>query len=587
MSTATSSTRSNDTEAEVMQSPAHVAAPEPAFELPKSAKPEPAQAPAIASDAQPAEPDVSVVDATERDQRPSGGSHSAADGAGLISEFVPAHTNVVGARALLDALPDRAAAATVREQLLDVIETEGPIELARLTRIVARRFGLNTVRAARADDIARLVPRGQLKKGRLGSFAWPANLDPAEWTGFRHVDADAARSLDEVAPEEIANAMLAVQAEYPGASDEDTLRRTAELFGILRLGANVRSRLDAVYKKLPSETPAPVAPLAGADATVGLVPGPAADIVSPRATPQQTPTVPTSLPTAEVSVARPPDPVIDRLVGDAAAYVPDLSRVPSEFYYDYATDRPLTGDLIHLVNSIVVDPEYAGLQGHKGVVAWTRDVSVDDAHAVGNLASMLWSQSYGEEWAQVAEKIAVHLARDPEFEPLPWYEDINRFVASRMAGIRPGLVAVVQNQLNIYAHAKGLVARLEEELQREARAALSAMTALDRDIYGFTSRNAKRLQLADPYISRVKESRRRFVVYWMSRFEGEESGLEREARYATAVRRLAAQGQTRAAISRMLGVSTSVMDRIERENRTDVPLSVDDPILTDLAPSLR
>ncbi len=136
-----------------------------------------------------------------------------------------------------------------------MIETEGPIELARLTRIVARRFGLNAVRAARADDIARLVPRGQLKKGRLGSFAWPANLDPAEWTGFRYVDADATRSLDEVAPEEIANAMLAVQAEYPGASGEDILRRTAELFGILRLGANVRSRLDAVYKKLPSERP--------------------------------------------------------------------------------------------------------------------------------------------------------------------------------------------------------------------------------------------------------------------------------------------------------------------------------------------
>ena len=73
----------------------------------------------------------------------------------------------------------------------------------------------------------------------------------------------------------------------------------------------------------------------------------------------------------------------------------------------------------------------------------------------------------------------------------------------------------------------------------------------------------------------------------MSRFEGEDLGLKREARYATAVRRLASQGQTRAAISRILGISTSVMDRIERENRKDVPLSSEDPILTDLAPSLQ
>jgi hypothetical protein len=172
---------------------------------------------------------------------------------------------VVGAREVLDALPSRAAAATVREQLLDVIATEGPVELTRLVRIVGRRFGLNAVRAARADDIARLIPRGQLRNGRLGLFAWPAGLDPLTWTGFRIVDPNGSRTLDEIAPEEIANAMQAVVAEYPGIGDEDVLRGTAELFGIVRLGAKVRSRLQAVFKKLPaapvheSEASAPIA----------------------------------------------------------------------------------------------------------------------------------------------------------------------------------------------------------------------------------------------------------------------------------------------------------------------------------------
>lgn len=46
-------------------------------------------------------------------------------------------------------------------------------------------------------------------------------------------------------------------------------------------------------------------------------------------------------------------------------------------------------------------------------------------------------------------------------------------------------------------------------------------------------------QLAERYLGSVKENRPRFVVYWMSRFESEELGLKREARYATAVRRLA------------------------------------------------
>jgi hypothetical protein len=588
MSSASSSGQSVESMPDLVPSPADVAAPEPLVQSPSAPEPQPKQPQGTATTGDaPSADSGSPVHCSERDQHGSGGSHSAADDPGTISYFVPAHTNVVGARVVLDALPDRAAAATVREQLLDVIETEGPIELARLTRIVARRFGLNAVRAARADDIARLVPRGQLKKGRLGSFAWPANLDAAGWTGFRHADAVASRSLDEVAPEEIANAMLAVQAEYPGATREDILRRTAELFGIVRLGANVRSRLDAVYKKLPSEPSAAVDPLTVAEPPIGQVPAPAADIVPSRLAPEQPPILPATSPRREISVARPPDPVVVQLARETETIRPDLSMVEDYLYYDYARDRELGRDLKSAVNELVLDSDYDGRNPSPVADARTAHLSAEDAESVAYAAPIVWRETVGKALDRVTKKLVIHLAEDAEFDPLPWESDISDFVASRMTGIRPGLVALVQQQLNQYAYESGLIAKVEEELQREARAALNAMTPLDRDVYGFTSRNAKRLQLAEPYISHVKGSRRRFVVYWMSRFEGEESGLKREARYATAVRRLAAQGQTRAAISRMLGVSTSVMDRIERENRKDVPLSSNDPILSDLAPSLR
>jgi len=179
-----------------------------------------------------------------------GDRHGATPDLDLAPEFAPALTRVVGSRDVLDALPNRNAAATVREQLLDVIDAEGPVELARLTRIVARRFGLNTVRAARADDIARLVPKGQMRKSRLGTFVWPTGLDPATWTGFRTVDPDGSRTLDEVAPEEISNAMRAVIARRPNMDDDGVIRLTAELFGIVRLGANLRVRLETVFKSL-------------------------------------------------------------------------------------------------------------------------------------------------------------------------------------------------------------------------------------------------------------------------------------------------------------------------------------------------
>lgn len=196
------------------------------------------------------EPALDKAESAVADQSPGRGAVEPA-GASRGRVFVPAHANVVGSRDVLDDLPRRSSAAAVREQILDVIDSEGPVELARLTRIVARRFGLNAVRAARADEIARLVPRDRLEKSRLGVFAWPEVLDPQTWEGYRSADSDGSRSLDEVAPEEIKNAMIAVQELVPGLDEEGVLRRTAEVFGIGRLGALVKARLSAVYRSLP------------------------------------------------------------------------------------------------------------------------------------------------------------------------------------------------------------------------------------------------------------------------------------------------------------------------------------------------
>lgn len=103
----------------------------------------------------------------------------------------------------------------------------------------------------RAEELGKLIPRAQLRRSSLGSFAWPAGVDPETWTIFRVAEASSSRSLDEIAPEEIANAMKAVLADNPFGGADDVLRRTAELFGIVRLGPNVRSRLESVHRMLP------------------------------------------------------------------------------------------------------------------------------------------------------------------------------------------------------------------------------------------------------------------------------------------------------------------------------------------------
>jgi len=103
----------------------------------------------------------------------------------------------------------------------------------------------------------------QLKRSRkFGDFVWPADLDPETWTGYR-ASTTSERSLDEVAPQEIANAMRALIAESSPATEDDLLRATADVFGIARLGGNIRSRLEAVRKAFIDQEPSP-APVAQA-----------------------------------------------------------------------------------------------------------------------------------------------------------------------------------------------------------------------------------------------------------------------------------------------------------------------------------
>ncbi len=196
------------------------------------------------------------MQATSDAESPALPGHDADDSTDAESDlelFAPAHENQVGARDVLDMLPDPAAAAQVRAQIHDVIEAEGPIEVSRLARIVARRFGLSTVRTARADVIISLIPRARLRRHRLGTFAWPESLDPATWTDFRVAGDSVNRRLEEIAPEEIGNAMLALIDAIHDISEEELIRETGLLFGISRLSAQFRARLEAVLTMLQKE----------------------------------------------------------------------------------------------------------------------------------------------------------------------------------------------------------------------------------------------------------------------------------------------------------------------------------------------
>ncbi|MCZ2826671.1 MULTISPECIES: DUF4011 domain-containing protein [unclassified Modestobacter] len=143
--------------------------------------------------------------------------------------FVPWSPEPAGARSLLDQLGNRRVAEKVRAVLQAGVEAEGPIHLDRLTRLAAGAFGLGRVAQARRDALAALVPEA----ARIGDVVWPAQLDRATWTGFRR-DPEATRPMEQVAPEESGNAMVALCRASAGMTRDELLARTLEVFGYRR-----------------------------------------------------------------------------------------------------------------------------------------------------------------------------------------------------------------------------------------------------------------------------------------------------------------------------------------------------------------
>jgi len=125
----------------------------------------------------------------------------------------------------------------------DVIAKEGPVSAKRLARLVASRFGIQKLHSSRADAILSTVPRHQLRRGRLGVFAWPDDVDPASYAEFRP-SAAGLRAIEDVAPEELANAMNHIAREAMSIDLDTLVRQTAILFGVRRVSSAIYTSLQ-------------------------------------------------------------------------------------------------------------------------------------------------------------------------------------------------------------------------------------------------------------------------------------------------------------------------------------------------------
>ena len=120
-----------------------------------------------------------------------------------------------------------------------------PVPPDRLVRIAAVAYGLSPADQARHDALLALLPQ----PGHAGPAVWPAALHPRPGTPGRRRTSTATRPLEQVPPQEVANAMAALCCAPGGLDRDDLFLRTAEVFGYRRRTPSLTPLLAAALDR--------------------------------------------------------------------------------------------------------------------------------------------------------------------------------------------------------------------------------------------------------------------------------------------------------------------------------------------------
>jgi very-short-patch-repair endonuclease len=139
------------------------------------------------------------------------------------------------------------APASLQALIAAVVEAEGPIHLDGLCRRVAQAVGAARVGARLRAEIDEALGALSPSVGRRQDFLWPAGLDPEGWQEFRVADPDVDGSLrraQELPPEEVANAALAVLRAEVAMPWAELVRETRSRLGYGRTGSQVEEAME-------------------------------------------------------------------------------------------------------------------------------------------------------------------------------------------------------------------------------------------------------------------------------------------------------------------------------------------------------
>ncbi|MDF2443759.1 MAG: hypothetical protein JWR01_1962, partial [Subtercola sp.] len=147
-----------------------------------------------------------------------------------------------GQPADLDRLHDPEVRAQLAAAAAEVIRIEGPVSPERLARQFGASFGLQRVVARRAEELLALELPG-IVEGEEG-FRYLEAEAPGIHSLWQKSGPGAGRAVEDISLVELGNAMQSVARLGFGVSPDDLARETAQAFGLTRLTAGIRERLE-------------------------------------------------------------------------------------------------------------------------------------------------------------------------------------------------------------------------------------------------------------------------------------------------------------------------------------------------------
>ncbi len=141
---------------------------------------------------------------------------------------------------------------TLREQFCQIIQTEAPIYEKVLRKRLASAWGFNRT----GNEILRILKLalpGHLQRTKVGEdyVFWAETQNPAHYQDYRIPGPDGyKRAIDEIPPEELANAMREVHLDFHSCTQDVLYRETLKRLGFASVTEKARKYLDIAFAAL-------------------------------------------------------------------------------------------------------------------------------------------------------------------------------------------------------------------------------------------------------------------------------------------------------------------------------------------------